>query len=645
MLNRSNMTRLPYGPPPGLSIEAGYLSPPRVSLPLLILSILCLFRPWSEAAQTTAVIHAQPLHLGRISPLLFGNFIELLDDVVPGMWAEMLNDRSFEGVTRAANWSYYDGKPDFCDREWDRNPSWGCDTNSPFNGARSARLIAARHHPATLTQSGLAVKRGMTYEFSGWLRATSPKLAATVSLKALLPAGAWMTLASAKLPRCSSQWGKQSARLVSNGETDRAVFELRLEGEGEAWADKLSLMPGDNLKGWRQDVVQAIRDVQPAILRWGGSACDPGGYRWKDGIGERDRRTPFPNKVWGRIDPNDVGIDEFCQLCEVTGVEPLICLSFSDGPQSAGDLVAYCNGQASTPSGARRAAYGHPAPYHVKYWQVGNEISGDDATYLNRFGDFVEAMKGADPGVLLMASFPTQKLLDRAGKDLAYICPHHYTPDLAACDQEFGKLGQMLDNTPGCSQIKIAVTEWNVTGGDWGLARGKMLTLESALLNARYLHVLMRHSDKAEIACRSNLANSYAGAIIETSPAGLLKRPSFYAMQLYARHAKPVPLLLEKTNDALDLFACASSDERSLCLFAVNPGTEPVEFSYRFEGFADAMQEASAEALCDTLDARQRDVMNHWEAPDRVKITPQPLPHMRATLPALSATAIEFRTK
>jgi alpha-L-arabinofuranosidase len=577
--------------------------------------------------------------------MLFGNFIELLDDVVPSMWAEMLNDRSFEGVTRAANWSYYDGKPDFCDREWDRNPSWSYDTNSPFNGARSARLTATRRQPATLTQSGLAVKRGMTYEFSGWFRATSPKLSATVSLKTLLPAGAWMTLATAKLPRFSTQWGKQAARVVSSGETDRVVFELRLEGQGEAWADKLSLMPGDNLKGWRQDVVQAIKDVHPAILRWGGSTCDPGGYRWKDGIGDRDRRTPFPNKVWGRIDPNDVGIDEFCQLCELTGVEPLICLSFSDGPQSAGDLVAYCNGAASTPWGAKRAANGHAAPYHVKYWQVGNEISGDDANYLDSFGEFVRAMKGADPGVRLMASFPTQKLLDRAGKDLAYVCPHHYTPDLGGCDRDLSHLTQMIASTPGCSQIRIAVTEWNVTGGDWGLGRGKMLTLDSALLNARYLHVLMRHSDKAEIACRSNLANSYAGAIIETSPSGLLKRPSYYAMQLYARHAKPIPLRLEQSNEALDLFACASPDERSLCLFAVNPGTEPVEFSYRFDGFAESAQETNAEALCDTLDARQRDVMNHWEAPDRVKIVPQPPPQSRVLVPALSVTAIELQPR
>ena len=235
------------------------------------------------------------------------------------------------------------------------------------------------------------------------------------------------------------------------------------------------------------------------------------------------------------------GLTSFAKFCELAGVEPLICLSFSDGPQSAADLVAYCNTEATTPWGAKRAANGHAAPYHVKYWQVGNEISGDDENYLGRFGEFVRAMKSADPGVRLMASFPTQKLLDRVGKDIAYVGPHHYTPDFARCDRDFANLSRMIDTTPGCGQIKIAVTEWNVTGGAWGLERGKMLTLDAALLNGRYLHVLMRHSDKAEIACRSNLANSYAGAIIETSPAGLLKRPSYYVMQLYARHAKAGP--------------------------------------------------------------------------------------------------------
>lgn len=125
------------------------------------------FSVLAETPAATAVIHAQPLHAGRIDPRLFGNFIELFDDVAPAMWAEMLNDRSFEGVTKSSAWCYYDGSPDFCDREWDRNPTWSYDTANPFNGQRSARLDAASRQPAALTQSGLAVKKGMTYACSG----------------------------------------------------------------------------------------------------------------------------------------------------------------------------------------------------------------------------------------------------------------------------------------------------------------------------------------------------------------------------------------------------------------------------------------------------------------------------------------------
>ena len=113
----------------------------------------------AQAPLATTIIHSEPLHAGRINPRLFGNFIELLDDVAPGLWAEMLNDRSFEGVVPCLNPFYYDGTPNFCDREWDSNPTWSYDVKNPFNGARSARLTASSRQPASLTQSGLAAKR------------------------------------------------------------------------------------------------------------------------------------------------------------------------------------------------------------------------------------------------------------------------------------------------------------------------------------------------------------------------------------------------------------------------------------------------------------------------------------------------------
>jgi hypothetical protein len=183
-------------------------------------------------AMAMAIIHSEPLHAGRINPRLFGNFIELLDDVAPGMWAEMLNDRSFEGVTKLAGWCYYDGAPDFCDREWDTNATWSYDAENPFNGKRSVRLNATRRQAAVLTQSGLAVKMGMGYACSGYFRTGNPKLAVTVRLKTRLPNGEWMMLGSAKVPSMSQEWQKFSTQIKSKGATDRAVFEVRAESAG-----------------------------------------------------------------------------------------------------------------------------------------------------------------------------------------------------------------------------------------------------------------------------------------------------------------------------------------------------------------------------------------------------------------------------
>src|SRR5438094_251907 len=105
-----------------------------------LLTAACPSQLYAEPLPALITISPQPLHAGHISPMLFGNFIELLDDLVPGLWAEMLNDRSLEGVTKPANWVYYDGAPDFCDREWDQYESWSRETERPFNGLRIAKL-------------------------------------------------------------------------------------------------------------------------------------------------------------------------------------------------------------------------------------------------------------------------------------------------------------------------------------------------------------------------------------------------------------------------------------------------------------------------------------------------------------------------
>ena len=595
----------------------------------------------AQDAPARASIRAEPLAGGRIEPTLFGNFMELLDDVVPGSWAELLNDRSFAGVVPTADWVYYDGSLDICDRQWDTNATWSYDADNPFNGQRCAKLTAGPG-PASLTQSGLAARKDMQYRFSTYLRGEN-EMSVTVQLKTLLPDGRWFILASATLPRPSAEWKKCAVTLTSIGQTGQAVFELRAEGRGRVWVNKLSLMPADNQQGWRADVVEAIKEIHPGILRWGGSTVDPGGYHWKNGLGDRDQRTPWSNPIWGRIDPNDVGVDEFCQFCELIGAAPLICVSFSDGAPSAHDLAEYCNGSADTPWGARRAANGHSASYQVKYWEIGNEINGDDPKYLEDFPGFITAIRAAAPGAVILTSYPSQKLLDRVGRDIDFVCPHHYTTDLAACGAEFDRIGAMLDHTPGCAHIKIGVTEWNIDAGAWGLGRARQSTLLAGLQNARYLNLMMRHADRVKIANRSNLANSFCGATILTaaSGTGVLRQPSHYVMKLYSLHAKPVPLVAPAADPRLDLFACAADDLHSVVIFAVNPTRDSVPLNPDFSGFTRALRVVSAEAVGDVMNRRQPDVENHWQEPERVKIIPLPVKSSTVVLPSFSAAAIE----
>ncbi len=197
------------------------------------------------------------------------------------------------------------------------------------------------------------------------------------------------------------------------------------------------------------------------------------------------------------------------------------------------------------------------------------------AKYANDCPEFCRLMKKSNPTILPLSSYPSQEVLDRIGAQIAYIAPHHYTPDLKHCEEDLRNLTALLQGAPGCDTIRIAVTEWNLEGGWWGHQREKLETLDSALQNARYLYLLMRRSDIVEIACRSNMTNSMSAGGIETKPGGPLKRPGYYTMKLYAEHAKPIPHMVEGIPEGLDVLACASEDGKRLSIFMVNTQAEP----------------------------------------------------------------------
>jgi alpha-N-arabinofuranosidase len=138
--------------------------------------------------------------------------------------------------------------------------------------------------------------------------------------------------------------------------------------------------PGSPLSdenGWRRDMVEAARELKLTNMRWpGGNFL--GSYDWRDGIGPRDQRPKRMELAWGVVETNQVGTDEWIQLNELLGTENVICINMGTGTvDDARYWVEYCNAPVGTYWADQRAKNGHPEPYGIKYWCLGNEVDGE----------------------------------------------------------------------------------------------------------------------------------------------------------------------------------------------------------------------------------------------------------------------------
>ncbi len=169
--------------------------------------------------------------------------------------------------------------------------------------------------------------------------------------------------------------------------------------------------------------------------------------------------------------------------------------------------------------------------------------------------------------------------------------------------------------------IKVAVTEWNTTAGDWGPRRARLWTLENALACSRYHNLMHRHCDLVEIANRSNLINSFCSGIIQTDNHRLYKTPTYYAQQLYATLAGDRPLRIDSTLSTRispDVSATLSADGKALTLFAVNLGLSDVTRALDLTAFGEEGQEVEAWTLMDRKKAGEPDATNHFSEPERI---------------------------
>lgn len=175
--------------------------------------------------------------------------------------------------------------------------------------------------------------------------------------------------------------------------------------------DRVLLYPEDHVHTADPEIIELLSDADLPVLRWpGGNFVS--GYHWRDGVGPVEERPTKPNPAWDAIEPNLFGTDEFVAFCETVGCEPMICVNAGDGsPEETARWVEYCNGDPDkTEMGALRAEHGHPEPYDITYWEIGNEVYGPwqitwttPDGYADRFDRFRDAMETVDPSIKVMA--------------------------------------------------------------------------------------------------------------------------------------------------------------------------------------------------------------------------------------------------
>lgn len=367
--------------------------------------------PPSIAATINGAERAAP-----VSPYLYGMFIEPIGPLVARtLWAEMLDDRKFyfPVQTRAKDVApprENVGPVRMALQKW--RPIGGddavtMDTARPFVGAQSPRVTLSGASPRGLSQNGLGVVKGKRYVGHLWLDGVA---SADVTVSLVWGDGR-DDRETVELAAPGGEWQRRDFAFEPRLDSANARLEIVGTGGGHFRVAAISLMPADNVNGWRADTTALAASLKSGFWRL------PGGnflsnWDWHEAIGDRDRRPPMFDHAWSAMQANDLGMDEWLDLCRILGAEPYITVNAGLGDaHSAADEVEYVNGPASSYWGGKRAANGHAEPYKVRFWNIGNEPYGKWQIgvtsleyYIIKHNQFAAAMRAVDPSITLLAS-------------------------------------------------------------------------------------------------------------------------------------------------------------------------------------------------------------------------------------------------
>jgi alpha-L-arabinofuranosidase len=511
----------------------------------LVLTALALFASLaSRAAPATLTVHVdQPGH--AISPLLWGIFFEDINlSADGGIYPELVRNRSFEDSDQPEFWKLAN--------EGDGKSTMAIDTSHPLNPFNRRSLRVRLQGAVSLRNEGywgMALAQGQACQIRLAARAADGFKG---PLGVTLESQAGQALAKGEVAGLTDKWKWFTLELTAAETDPKARLRLTAAGEGTFWLDMVSVLPRKTWKdhGLRPDLCEMLAGLKPSFVRFPGGCWVEGDdlahmYHWKNTVGDIAHRQPLWN-IWQYNATHGLGFHEYLQLAEDLGAEPLFCINVGMshrevvpldqmGPwvQDALDALEYANGPAGTLWGGLRAKNGRPAPFRLKYLEIGNENGGP--AYHERWELFYKAVKAKYPEVQLVANvwggYPTRFRPD--------IIDEHYYDNPDFFIRQAGHYDKYDRQGP-----KVFVGEYAVTSGA-GLGN-----LRGAVGEAAFMTGLERNSDVV-------VMGSYAPLFVNVNhkrwPINLIGfdgarvygLPSYYVQQMFSANRGDVVLPAE----------------------------------------------------------------------------------------------------
>jgi len=340
------------------------------------------------------------------------------------------------------------------------------------------------------------------------------------------------------------------------------------------WVGEDSDIP--NIRGIRKDVVEALKKLNPPVLRWPGG-CFADEYHWMDGIGPREKRPTMVNTHWGGVTENNhFGTHEFMDLCELLGADPYICGNVGSGTvQEMAQWVEYITFDGKSPMADLRRQNGREEPWRLPFFGIGNENWGCGGnmrpeyyadlyrryqTYVRHFGK---------NRIYKIACGPngddyrwTEVLMREAGAYMDGLSLHYYTvPGTWAkkgsatefdedewfitlkkalrIEELIKRHSAIMDRYDPLKRVGLIVDEWgtwyDVEPGTNPAFLYQQNTVRDALVAGLHLNIFNNHAERVKMANIAQTVNVLQAMILTDGPK-MIVTPTYHVFEMYKPH-------------------------------------------------------------------------------------------------------------